>query len=99
MDPKDKGYLMEEDLRKLLKGKSGISADDVEEMITEYKVLFKGILSFIYEQYCQALGVNCKASNPDLDGSDVIFYKGKENMNKYFVLVSLFLDFVTMLQS
>ena len=52
MDPKDKGYLMEEDLRKLLKGKSGISADDVEEMITEYKVLFKGILSFIYEQYC-----------------------------------------------
>jgi len=77
MDPKDKGYLMEEDLRKLLKGKSGISADDVEEMITEYK----------------ALGVNCKASNSDLDASDVIFYKGKEYMNKYFVSVSLFFRF------
>ena len=38
MDPKDKGYLLEEDLRKLLKGKSGILAEDVEEMITEYKV-------------------------------------------------------------
>ena len=38
MDPMEKGYLLEEDLRKLLKGKNGISADDVEEMITEYKV-------------------------------------------------------------
>ena len=38
MDPKENGYLLEEDLRKLLKGKNGISADDVEEMITEYKV-------------------------------------------------------------
>ena len=38
MDPKDKGYLLEGDLRKLLKGKSGILAEDVEEMITEYKV-------------------------------------------------------------
>ena len=40
MDPKEKGYLLEEDLRKLLKGKNGISADDVEEMITEYKVYY-----------------------------------------------------------
>lgn len=40
MDPKERGYLLEEDLRKLLKGKSGISAEDVEEMITEYKVCF-----------------------------------------------------------
>ena len=46
MDPKDKGYLLEEDLRKLLKGKSGISADDVEEMITEYKVYLKGNCHF-----------------------------------------------------
>ena len=38
MDPKEKGYLLEDDLRKLLKGKSGVSAEDVEEMISEYKV-------------------------------------------------------------
>jgi len=66
MDPKEKGYLLEEDLRKLLKGKNGISADDVEEMISEYK----------------ALDVKCKTSNPDLDASDVIWYKGESN--EYF---------------
>ena len=39
MDPEEKGFLMEKDLRKMLKGKSGISVDDIEEMIAEYKVL------------------------------------------------------------
>ena len=50
MDPKEKGYLLEEDLRKLLKGKNGISADDVEEMITEYKVYLKrGNFFFLFK--------------------------------------------------
>ena len=50
MDPKEKGYLLEEDLRKLLKGKNGISADDVEEMITEYKVYLKrGEFFFLFK--------------------------------------------------
>ena len=50
MDPKENGYLLEEDLRKLLKGKNGISADDVEEMITEYKVYLKrGEFFFLFK--------------------------------------------------
>ena len=34
---------MEEDLRKLLKGKAGISDDDIEEMIKEYNEHLKNV--------------------------------------------------------
>ena len=37
MDLDDKGYVGEEDFRNLMKGKPGITPEDVEEMITEYK--------------------------------------------------------------
>ena len=43
LDPEDKGFLMEEDLRKLLKGKAGISEDDIEEMIKEYNEHLKNV--------------------------------------------------------
>jgi len=59
MDPEEKGFLMEKDLRKMLKGKSGISVDDIEEMIAEYK----------------ALDVKSKTASLDLDAGDVIFYQ------------------------
>lgn len=37
LDLDDKGYVGEEDFRNLMKGKPGITPEDVEEMITEYK--------------------------------------------------------------
>ena len=43
LDPEDKGFLYEEDLRKLLKGKAGISEDDIDEMIKEYKEHLKNV--------------------------------------------------------
>ena len=39
LDLDEKGYVGEEELRSLLGGKSGLTAEDVEEMITEYKAL------------------------------------------------------------
>ena len=41
MDLDEKGYVGEEDFRNLLKGKPGITTEDVEEMITEYKAFEK----------------------------------------------------------
>ena len=39
LDMDKKGYMREEELRSLLRGKAAISPEDVEEMITEYKAL------------------------------------------------------------
>ena len=39
LDPDNSGYITEGKLRKILKGKIGISEEDTEEMITEYKKL------------------------------------------------------------
>ena len=36
LDLEDKGFVMEDDLRKLLTGKIGITEDDIEDMIREY---------------------------------------------------------------
>ena len=37
LDLDDKGYVGEDDFRNLMKGKPGITPEDVEDMITEYK--------------------------------------------------------------
>ena len=39
LDPDEKGFVLEIDFRKLLSGKAGISIDDIEDMIKEYKAL------------------------------------------------------------
>ena len=39
LDLDEKGYVGEDELRSLLGGKSGLTAEDVEEMITEYRAL------------------------------------------------------------
>ena len=64
MDPQEKGYLMEEELRKLLKGKSGISADDIEEMITEYKVYHcEERIPFLDFTFIVVIGSGCTMQN------------------------------------
>ena len=37
LDTDDKGYVLEQDFRKLLTGKAGISSEDIDEMISGYK--------------------------------------------------------------
>merc|ERR1712079_52667 len=39
LDTDDNGFVLEEDLRKLMTGKAGITNEDIEEMIEEYKKL------------------------------------------------------------
>ena len=60
LDTDGNGFVLEEDLRKLMTGKAGITNDDIKEMIEEYK----------------KLDVNkTKKSNENIS-EDVIFYQG-----------------------
>ena len=61
LDLDDKGYVGEEDFRNLMKGKPGITPEDVEEMITEYKGFEKKTESAQDKEEAEA----------------VIYYKGK----------------------
>ena len=61
LDLDDKGYVGEEDFRNMMKGKPGITPEDVEEMITEYKGFEKKTESAQDKEEAEA----------------VIYYKGK----------------------
>ena len=85
LDLDDKGYVGEEDFRNLMKGKPGITPEDVEEMITEYKGLEKTTEDVQDKEEAEA----------------VIYYKGNINiliLNQYSICLFL-TDFIAMLQS
>ena len=85
MDLDDKGYVGENVFRNLMKGKPGITPEDVEEMITEYKGFEK----------------TTEVVQDKEEAEAVIYYKGKINiviLIQYFFCIFL-TDFVAMLQS
>ena len=63
LDLDDKGYVGEEDFRNLMKGKPGITPEDVEEMITEYKGFEK----------------KSEVAQDEEEAESVIYYKGTES--------------------